>query len=256
MSDHASHTRSREVWRIDAKPEPIAIDITRTAVLVVDMQNDFGAEGAMFHRAGIDIGPIREAVPPTARVVAAARKAGIKVIYLKMEFRPDLSDSGSDDSPMRRVNARLRVGEPVRAPDGRQGRILIRDTWGTEIVPELAPQADDIVVSKHRYSGFYQTELDTILKSLGIKYLVVTGCTTSVCVESTIRDAMFRDYHCLLLEDCTAEPVGYGLPRSNHEASLLVLQTLFGWVSSSAEFVGAVEARQGTSAASARRARG
>jgi ureidoacrylate peracid hydrolase len=218
---------------IEAAPTPISIDTMRTAVLVIDMQNDFGAEGGMFHRAGIDIAPIQEAVGPTAHVLAAARRAGIKIIYLKMEFRPDLSDAGAEDSPMRRVNAQMKVGETITAPDGRESRILIRDTWGTDIVSALAPQTGDIIVSKQRYSGFYQTELDTILKTLGIKYLVVTGCTTSVCVESTIRDAMFRDYICLLLEDCTAEPVGYGLPRSNHEASLLVLQVLFGWVSRS-----------------------
>ena len=241
MTNHLSHDTKGEVVRIDAKPEPIAIDIARTAVLVVDMQNDFGAEGGMFHRAGIDIAPIQRAVGPTAHVVAEARRAAIKIIYLKMEFRPDLSDAGTEDSPMRRVNAQMKVGETMMAPDGTQGRILIRDTWGTDIVRELAPRADDIIVSKHRYSGFYQTELDTILKTLGIRHLVVTGCTTSVCVESTIRDAMFRDYTCILLEDCTAEPVGYGLPRSNHEASLLVLQTLFGWVSSSREFVEALE---------------
>ena len=228
----ASGTTGRVVV-IEATPTPLSIDTTRTAVLVIDMQNDFGAEGGMFHRAGIDIAPIQEAVGPTVHVLAAARKAGIRIIYLKMEFRPDLSDAGAEDSPMRRVNTQLKVGETITAPDGRKSRILIRDTWGTDIVRKLAPQAGDIIVSKQRYSGFYQTELDTILKTLGIKYLVVTGCTTSVCVESTIRDAMFRDYLCLLLEDCTAEPVGYGLPRSNHEASLLVLQVLFGWVAHS-----------------------
>jgi ureidoacrylate peracid hydrolase len=226
---------------IEAAPTPISIDTTRTAVLVIDMQNDFGAEGGMFHRAGIDIAPIQEAVGPTAHVLAAARRAGIKIIYLKMEFRPDLSDAGAEDSPMRRVNAQMKVGETITAPDGRESRILIRDTWGTDIVRELAPQAGDIIVSKHRYSGFYQTELDTILKTLGIKYLVVTGCTTSVCVESTIRDAMFRDYSCILLEDCAAEPVGYGLPRSNHEASLLVLQVLFAWVSRSGALLQGLE---------------
>jgi ureidoacrylate peracid hydrolase len=225
---------TQSVVMIEAAPTPISIDTTRTAVLVIDMQNDFGAEGGIFHHAGIDIAPIQEAVGPTAHVLAAARRAGIKIIYLKMEFRPDLSDAGAEDSPMRRVNAQLKVGETSTAPDGRESRILIRDTWGTEIVVRaLTPRAGDIIVSKQRYSGFYQTELDTILKTLGIKYLVVTGCTTSVCVESTIRDAMFRDYICILLEDCTAEPMGYGLPRSNHEASLLVLQALSGWVSRS-----------------------
>jgi ureidoacrylate peracid hydrolase len=78
---------------------------------------------------------------------------------------------------------------------------------------------------------------------MGIKYLIVTGCTTSICVESTIRDAMYRDYLPLLLADCTAEPIGYGLPRSNHEASLLNIQTLFGWVSSSNDFIKGLDAR-------------
>jgi ureidoacrylate peracid hydrolase len=98
-----------------------------------------------------------------------------------------------------------------------------------------------VVIYKTRYSGFYLTELDAILKRAEIKNLIVTGCTTSVCVESTIRDAMFRDYSSVLLQDCTAEPMGHGLPRSNHEASLLLIQTLFGAVSSSDEFIKAVE---------------
>lgn len=115
--------------------------------------------------------------------------------------------------------------------------MLIRGTWNTAILDTLAPQAGDIIVPKHRFSGFYQTDLDTILKTLGAKYLIVTGCTTSVCVESTIRDAMFRDYSCLLLADCTAEPLGYEFSRSNHEASLLTIQALLGWVSTSDELL-------------------
>lgn len=233
---------ANRIVHIDAQPDPLRLDTATTAVLVVDMQNDFGAEGGMFNRAGIDIAPIRAAVAPTARVVRASRAAGLKIIYLKMEFRPDLADAGAADSPNRRKHAPLGVGQTTTAPDGRVGRILIRDTWGTEILPELAPEAGDIVVSKHRYSGFYETDLDLILRSLGVKTLIVTGCTTSVCVESTIRDAMFRDYTCLLLTDCTAEPVGYGLPRSNHDASLLVIQLLFGWTATSEAVMSALGA--------------
>ena len=105
---------------------------------------------------------------------------------------------------------------------------------------ELAPEPGDIVVSKHRFSGFYGTDLEMILRGLGIEYLVFTGCTTSVCVESTMRDAMFRDFRCMLLADCRAEPIGEGLPRSNHDASLLVLQAMFGWISDSAHLLGAL----------------
>jgi ureidoacrylate peracid hydrolase len=230
------------VVTIDANPAPIRIDTARTAIVVVDMQNDFGSEGGSFHRAGIDISMIRAAVPPTARALGAARASGIKVIYLKMAFRPDLSDAGSLDSPnyVRHVQL-LGLGKSIHAPNGKDSRILIRDTWNTDIVPELAPKAEDVLLYKHRFSGFYETELGAILKRSGIKYLIVTGCTTSICVESTIRDAMFRDYSCVLLKDCTGEPIGYGLPRSNHDASLLTIQTLLGWVSASDEFVNALK---------------
>jgi ureidoacrylate peracid hydrolase len=134
----------------------------------------------------------------------------------------------------------LHFGEIVRAPDGRESRILVRDTWNTDIVPELKPQTGDVVIYKTRFSGFYQTDLDMILKKLGTRHLIITGCTTSVCVDSTIRDAMFRDYQPVLLADCTGEPIGYGLPRSNHEASLLTVQVNLGWVSSSHEFIKAL----------------
>lgn len=97
------------------------------------------------------------------------------------------------------------------------------------------------MVSKQRYSGFYATDLDTILRTLGVETLVFTGCTTSVCVESTLRDAMFRDYACILLADCTAEPIGANLARSNHEATLLVTEMGLGWVSDSASFLKAVQ---------------
>lgn len=218
---------------VDARPEPVQIETGRCAVLVVDMQNDFGAKGGMFDRAGIDIAPIERAVGPTARALDVARAAGLPVVYLVMQFRPDLSDAGAPGSPNRIKHAPLGLGAEVPAPDGRAGRVLVEGTWNTEIVPRLAPRLGDLVVPKRRYSGFFETELDSILRARGVDALVVTGCTTSVCVESTVRDAMFRGYRCVVLEDCTGEPIGAGLPRSNHEASLLSIQLLFGWVSDS-----------------------
>ena len=226
--------------RIDAKPEPIVIDTARTAVIVVDMQNDFGTKGGMFERAGIDISMIQAAVAPTARVLASAREAGITIIYLKMGFRPDLSDLGAAHSANRARHLRLGVGNATRAPDGRESRVMIRDTWNTDIVAALQPGTSDTVIYKNRFSGFYQTDLDAVLKRLGVEYLIFTGCTTSVCVESTLRDAMFRDYACVLLADCSGEPIGYGLPAANHEASLRVIQTLLGWVADSSAFMGRV----------------
>ena len=229
---------------LDAKPSPFALSLAKSAVLVVDMQNDFGTEGGMFARAGIDISMIRTAVAPTADVVAAARRRGLPIVYLKMAFKADLSDAGAADSPNYMRHLRMGVGTRVNAPDGAESRILIRDTWNTDILRELAPMAGDIVIYKHRFSGFFETELDSILKSRGIRQLVVTGCTTSICVEATIRDAMFRDYSCVLLSDCTGEPIGHEMPRSNHDASLLNVQVLLGWVSTSADFISTLGRKQ------------
>src|SRR4051812_18051322 len=227
---------------LDARPAPITIDPATTAVMVIDMQNDFVTTGGMLDRAGIDISQIRAAVEPTGAVIAAARRRGIKIVYLKMAFRPDLSDLGSADSKNALNHVRVNVGKVVRAPDGAESRILIRDTWNTDIVKELAPHSDDFVVYKHRFSGFFQTDLDATLKQLGVRHLIVTGCTTSVCVESTIRDAMFRDYTPVLLEDCTAEPIGHAFSRSNHTASLLTIESTLGWVSDSVRVTKALNA--------------
>jgi ureidoacrylate peracid hydrolase len=129
----------------------------------------------MFDCAGIDISEIQKAAAPTARVIAAARRAGMKVIYLKMGFRPDLSDAGPKDSPNWIKHQAMHLGEAVQAPDGTQSRTLIRDTWNTEIVSELKPHSDDIVIWKNRFSGFYQSELDSVLKHLNAEVLVFTG---------------------------------------------------------------------------------
>jgi ureidoacrylate peracid hydrolase len=228
---------------IDAEPEPLSINCAETAVIVVDMQNDFCSNGGMFHRAGINISAIQDAVGPTREVLSAARSTGIKIIYLKMGFLPDLSDIGDSDSPSRERHLRIGAGQPCITSDGRQGRFLIRDTWNTDVIDDLRPQPEDVVVYKCRFSGFYQTELDDILRRLGIRNLIFTGCTTSVCVDSTIRDAMFRDYRCLLLDDCVGEPIGNELSRSNHDASVLTIQRVLGWVSNSERFELAMRSR-------------
>jgi ureidoacrylate peracid hydrolase len=218
---------------IAARPSTVEFSPESAAVIVVDMQNDFASAGGMFDRAGIDIGCIQAIVPSTVSLLRLARSVGIVVVYLKMAFQPDLSDTGGPESPTWLKHLPLQAGASVVAPDGTLSRVLIRDTWNTAIIAELAPEANDIVLYKHRYSGFFETELDDVLRERGVTHLVVVGATTSVCVESTVRDAVFRDYHCLVLEDCTAEPIALDSPRSNHEASLLVLELLFGSITHS-----------------------
>jgi nicotinamidase-related amidase len=222
--------------QLEAAPEPVEIDPARAAVLVIDMQNAFGSPGGMFDKAGVPIHSIQAAVTPTRAAVEAARRAGIKIVYLKMGFMADLSDLGETNGPNEHFLGHLGVKDGV----------LTRDTWATDIVDELAPSDDDTVVYKTRFSGFYRTELDELLKASGITNLIVTGCTTSVCVESTIRDAFFRDYHCVVLEDCTAEPMGADLSRSNHDATILLVERIFGSVSTSTNLINALDATQPT----------
>src|SRR5258708_513686 len=172
-----------------AIPDAVMFDPASSAVLVIDMQNDFGSPGGMFDRAGAPIAGIRAVVPNIANALNAARRSGLKIIYVKMGFRPDLSDMGAADSPNRARHARMGVGQSVRNAEGTEWRILVRDGWGTDVVGALTPRPGDLTVWKHRYSAFFETDLDAQLKDAKIKHLIVTGCTTSICVDSTVRDA-------------------------------------------------------------------
>lgn len=116
----------------------------------------------------------------------------------------------------------------------------MRDGWGTQVEDALTRQPSDISLWKHRYSAFFDTELHDVLQMASIKHLFVTGCTTSICVKSTVRDGFFRDYHCVLLTDGISEPIAQDAPRSNHEATLLAMQLLFVWTATSAQFIDAL----------------
>jgi ureidoacrylate peracid hydrolase len=218
---------------VEATPIPLNIDLAKTVLLVIDMQNDFASKGGMFDRAGIDLSVIQRVIGPIAQVIASARAVAVPIIYIKEGHRPDLSDIGSVGSPYWRMCQRLAVGAEVSTPDGRPSRIHVEDTWNTEILPELAPLPSDIIIKKRRWSAFYDTELDARLRSLSTQYLIVTGCTTSMCIESTIRDAAFRDYMCLLPADCTGQPARQDSGYSGHEASLKIIEMSFGWLSNS-----------------------
>src|SRR6202166_4495214 len=127
------------VVTVAARPEPLAIDLSRTAILVIDMQNDFCSPGGGFDRAGIPIGAVRSLIPVIASVLTAARKLGVQIVYLKMEHQPDLSDLGGPNHPQQIKHAFMSVGNRVVAPDGREGRVLVKDNLNKEIDPELAP---------------------------------------------------------------------------------------------------------------------
>jgi nicotinamidase-related amidase len=192
-----------------------------TAVIVVDMQNDFCKAGWTFDRLGIDISMYPSMLPRLFRLLTGARDFGVKVIYVQMTVLPNRM---SESPAQIRFNMRLHL-----ASHGATQPLLytIEGTPGQEIVAELAPEPGDLVVRKYRSSGFWGTNLDMLLRSNGIETVIVTGCTTEGCVESTARDALFNDYYVVLPEDCVASDD----PRQ-HEASLFLMRHRFDIVSS------------------------
>ena len=222
-----------KVATIPAKPEDVKIDTNRTAVIVVDMQNSFASKGGMFDLVGQDISGSKNVIETNRKVIEAARAAKIKVIYLLMSYEPDLSNSGGPDSPNWQKEFGLVV---MRQKPELKGKILIRGTWDEAVVDELKPKPEDIIVRKARYSGFVGTNLDQILKTYNIKYLIFTGIATNVCVESTLRDAFFREYWPIVVSDATNNAG----PPFTQQGTLWNVEALFGWVTTAQDFVKAI----------------
>lgn len=216
--------------KLDAKPEPIDVDLKKSAIVVVDMQNAFASKGGMLDIAGIDISGAARVIRAIQTLQQGARRKGIPIVYLQMGYKPDLSNSGGPRSP----NWHKELGMHLmnQRPELR-GKILTEGTWDFAIVNELRPEANDIVVVKARYSGFAGTPLDSLLRTRGITHLFFVGIATNVCVESTLRDAYFLDYWPILLVD-GAMQAG---PPSAQEATLFNVESFFGWTMKSEELL-------------------
>ena len=170
---------------IDAQPYPFAFDPARAALLIIDMQRDFLEPGGFGEMLGNDVGQLRRAIEPNRRLLAAWRAAGLPVIHTREGHRPDLADL----PPAKRV----RGGFATRIGDrGPMGRILVRGEPGHDIIPELYPQAGEPVIDKPGKGAFFATDLHAILQHRGIAQLIVTGVTTEVCVNTTVREANDR----------------------------------------------------------------
>lgn len=220
---------------IMAKPEPIKLDINKTALIVVDMQNTFCKKGGIFDYLGkLDEMKVKHIINKDKKVIEACRYKGIKIVYLRMGYRRDLSNSGGPESP----NYYKELGvAAMRTHPELKGKFLTIGTHDWEIIDELKPQPEDIIVDKHRYSGFTNTELDTILGTYNIKYLLFIGLATNVCVESTLRDAYFHEYFPVLISDGCGN-IG---PESTQEATIWNVTEIFGWVATCHDLVKALE---------------
>lgn len=225
-----------------AEPTQVEIDCLKTAVIVVDMQNDFAARGGMFDLAGHSISDTRATIPSIAQLLTEARASGILVVYLQHGFQSDLDDVGPAGSKNRSVHDSMRVGSTIDAPDGSEGRILVHDTWNTQIVDELQPRPGDWIVRKNRFSGFFETPLDAQLRERGVESLLFVGTTASNCVEATLRDANARNYKCVLVKDCVGEALGDQV----RDASFSVIAALLGWTSDSAQVLAALREIDGS----------
>jgi nicotinamidase-related amidase len=181
---------------IAAQPYDFTFDPARLALVIIDMQRDFIEPGGFGEALGNDVTRLGPAVAPVARLLAAFRKLGLPVVHTKECHRPDLSDC--PPAKRQRGRGQLRIGD--RGP---MGRILIEGEPGSDFISTLQPLPTEVVIAKPGKGAFYATALDAALQSLGITHLIVTGVTTEVCVQTTMREANDRGYECLLVEDGT-----------------------------------------------------
>jgi nicotinamidase-related amidase len=217
---------------VDAEPYAYEFEPVHSALLIIDMQRDFLEPGGFGEMLGNDVSRVRCTVEPNRRLLSAWRAAGLLVIHTREGHRPDLSDL----SPAKKLRGRskLSIGDA-----GPMGRILVRGEPGHDIIPELYPLSSEPVIDKPGKGAFFGTDLQAILQNRGIQKLVVTGVTTEVCVNTTVREANDRGYECLVLEDC----VGSYFPEFQ-EMGLKMIKAqggIFGWVSDSARILAALK---------------
>jgi nicotinamidase-related amidase len=223
--------------KVSAEPYPFTFDRAHVALLCIDFQRDFVEPGGFGESLGNDVSLLRSTIEPTRRVLEAARRHGWAVVHTREGHRPDLSDL----FPAKRDRGQpaLRIGD-----DGPLGRLLVRGSEGHDIVPELDPAPGEVVLDKPGKGSFYATDLETVLRARGITHLVVTGVTTEVCVQSTVREANDRGFECLILSDCT----GSYFPEF-HQSALAMFKAqggIVGWVGTSADLLTALDTAEET----------
>ncbi|WP_449546723.1 pyrimidine utilization protein B [Lelliottia amnigena] len=218
---------------LPARPEAITFAPRHSALIVVDMQNAYASQGGYLDLAGFDVSATQPVIANIKTAVAAARAAGILIVWFQNGWDDQYVEAGGPGSPNFHKSNALKT---MRNRPELQGTLLAKGGWDYQLVDELVPEPGDIVLPKPRYSGFFNTPLDSLLRSCGIRHLIFTGIATNVCVESTLRDGFFLEYFGVVLEDATHQAG----PEFAQKAALFNIETFFGWVSTVADFCDAV----------------
>lgn len=210
---------------LPARPEPVRFDPAQTALVVVDMQNAYASKGGYLDLAGFDLSGAQGAIAGIAKAIAAARVAGLPIVYLQNGWDAGYVEAGGPGAPNWHKSNALKT---MRRRPELAGTLLAKGGWDYALIDALAPRPGDLLVPKTRYSGFFNSTLDSTLRSRGIRTLVFTGIATNVCVESTLRDGFHLEYFGIVLEDATHQAG----PAFAQQAALYNIETFFGWVSS------------------------
>jgi len=229
MTVNTSPAREARYVTLPARPEPLRLAVDETAVVVVDMQNAYASPNGYLDLAGFDISGAKAAITAIQDVVSVARGAGVPVIFFQNGWDADYVEAGGPGSPNWHKSNALKT---MRKRPELQGKLLAKGGWDYALVDDLQPKPGDIVVPKTRYSGFFNSQFDSILRARGIRNLVFCGIATNVCVESTLRDGFHLEYFGVMLEDATHQAG----PDYIQKASVFNIETFFGWVSSASDF--------------------
>ncbi|NCH56630.1 MULTISPECIES: pyrimidine utilization protein B [Cronobacter] len=207
-----------------ARPEALTFAPEQGALIVVDMQNAYASQGGYLDLAGFDVSATAPVIANIKTAVAAAREAGMTIVWFQNGWDSDYLEAGGPGSPNWHKSNALKT---MRRRPELYGKLLAKGGWDYQLVDELTPLPGDIVLPKPRYSGFFNTPLDSMLRARNIRHLVFTGIATNVCVESTLRDGFFLEYFGVVLEDATHQAG----PPFAQQAALFNIETFFGWVS-------------------------
>src|SRR4029079_9261804 len=216
---------------LPARPEPIRVAVDETAIVVIDMQNAYASPGGYLDLAGFDIGGAAGVIAQSAKVRETARAAGMTVVYFQNGWDSDYVEAGGPGSPNWHKSNALKT---MRERPALQGTWLARGGWDYKLVEARKPAPGDILLPKPRYSGFFNSQLDSVLRARGIRNLVFIGIATNVCVESTLRDGFFLEYFGIMLEDATHQAG----PDFLQQATVYNVEKFFCWVSPVADFCG------------------